>query len=82
VTGIKHTEDEINRAGERVFNLNRAIQLRDGRRGREDDVLSETYFIDREEPPADIFDIYNPERYLPGKGDELIAYKSKAVDRK
>ena len=82
MTGIKYTEDEINRAGERVFNLNRAIQLRDGRRGREDDVLSETYFIDREEPPADIFDIYNPELYLPGKGDELISHKSKAVDRK
>jgi aldehyde:ferredoxin oxidoreductase len=82
VTGIKYTEDEINRAGERVFNLNRAIQLRDGRSCREDDVLSETYFIDREESPADIFDIYNPERYLPGKGDELISHKSKAVDRK
>jgi aldehyde:ferredoxin oxidoreductase len=65
-----------------VFTLNRAIQLRDGRKGREDDVLSETYFIEREEPPADIFDIYNPERYLPGKSDEVISYKGKAVDRK
>ena len=82
VAGITYNEDELNRAGERVFNLNRAIQLRDGRKGREDDVLSETYFIERAEPPADIFDIYNPERYLPGRGDELISHKSKAVDRK
>lgn len=82
VTGVKYNEEELNLVGERVFNLNRAIQLRDGRKGRRDDVLSETYFIDREEPPADIFDIYNPERFLPGKGDELISYKGKAIDRK
>ncbi|MBW2652374.1 MAG: hypothetical protein JRC57_04715 [Deltaproteobacteria bacterium] len=44
-------------------------------------MLSETYFIEREEPPADIFDIYNPERYLPGKGDKLISHKSKSLDR-
>ncbi|MBN1227885.1 MAG: hypothetical protein JXA79_12895, partial [Deltaproteobacteria bacterium] len=72
---------DLSRIGERVFVLNRAIQLRDGRRGRDDDVLSETYFVEREEPPADIFDIYNPERYLPGKGDELISHKSKPLDR-
>ena len=81
VTGREVNEEELSQIGERVFALNRAIQLRDGHRGREDDVLSETYFIEREEPPADIFDIYNPERYLPGKGDELISHKSKALDR-
>lgn len=82
VTGAKYNEEELNLVGERVFNLTRAIQLRDGRKGRCDDVLSETYFIDREEPSADIFDIYNPERFLPGKGDELISYKNRALDRK
>lgn len=82
VTGSEIDEKELSLIGERVFTLNRAIQLRDERKGREDDVLSETYFINREEPPADIFDIYNPERYLPGKGDELISHKGKAVDRK
>ena len=34
-----------------------------------------------EEPPADIFDLYNPERFLPGKDDELISHKKSAVDR-
>jgi len=82
VTGLQINEEELNRVGERVFTLNRAIQLRDGRRGRKDDALSETCFIEREEPPADIFDIYNPDRVLPGKGDELISHKSKALDRK
>ena len=81
VTGREINEKELSQIGERVFTLNRAIQLRDGRKGREDDVLSETYFIEREEPPADIFDIYNPERYLPGEGDKLISRKSKALDQ-
>ncbi|MCX8043812.1 MAG: hypothetical protein N3B18_06780 [Desulfobacterota bacterium] len=81
VTGITVHEEELRKIGERVFNLNRAIQIRDGRRGRMDDVLSETYFIPREEPPADIFDIYNPERLLPGSGHELISLKMKALDR-
>jgi aldehyde:ferredoxin oxidoreductase len=81
VTGRGVSEQELMDIGERVFNLNRAIQLRDGRKGREDDVFSETYFIARVEPPADIFDLYNPERLLPGKGDELIPHKMKAVDR-
>lgn len=81
VTGREINEKELSRIGDRVFTLNRDIQLRDGRKGREDDVLSETYFIEREEPPADIFDIYNPERYLPVKGDKLISHKSKALDR-
>jgi len=82
VTGLAVSEQGLSLTGERVFNLNRAIQLRDGRRGRADDTLSETYFIERDEPPADIFDIYNPERLLPGKADELISHKMKAVDRR
>lgn len=81
VTGLDMNEQDLSHIGERVFNLNRAIQLRDGRKGREDDVLSDTYFIARVEPPADIFDLYNPERLLPGKGDELIPYQMKAVER-
>ncbi len=81
VTGRDISEQGLSEIGERVFNLNRAIQLRDGRKGRADDILSETCFVAREEPPADIFDFYNPERLLPGKGDELISCKMKAVDR-
>ncbi len=81
VVGRDYSEQDLDRIGERIFNLNRAIQLRDGRRGRKDDTLSELCFIAREEPPADIFDMYNPERLLPGKGDELIPHKNKAVDR-
>ncbi len=81
VTGIDITEQELNLIGERVFNLNRSIQIRDGRKGREDDVLSETYFIKRQEPPSDIFDIYNPERFLPNAKGELLSHKDKPLDR-
>jgi aldehyde:ferredoxin oxidoreductase len=81
VTGLDISQQELSCIGERVFNLNRAIQLRDGRKGRQDDVLSETCYVVRQEPPADIFDFYNPERLLPGKGDELLSFKMKAVDR-
>ncbi len=81
VTGNPAGENDLNRAGERIFNLNRAIQLREGRRGREDDILHDICYIEREEPPSDIFDMYNPERNMPGKGDELISRRTKAIGK-
>jgi aldehyde:ferredoxin oxidoreductase len=81
VTGEEYDEARLHRAGERVFNLNRAIHLRDGRKGRSDDCLPETQFIEREERIADVFGIHNPELYLPGAGDEVISRKGKALDR-
>jgi aldehyde:ferredoxin oxidoreductase len=81
VTGREISEEDLCFIGARVFELNRAIMIRDGRKGREEDVLSDSCFISMEEPPADIFDMYNPERFLPGKDDELISHKAAAVDR-
>ena len=81
VTGQDFDEARLHRAGERVFNLNRAIHLRDGRRGRADDCLPETQFIEREERIADVFGIHNPELYLPGAGDEIISRKGRALDK-
>ncbi len=81
VVGRKINEEALDLIGARVFELNRAIMFRDGRLGREEDTLSDSCFISMEEPPADIFDMYNPERYLPGKGDDLISHKKAAVDR-
>ena len=82
VTGREISEEDLYFIGARVFELNRAIMIRDGRKGREEDILSEACFVSMEEPPADIFDMYNPERFLPGKDDELISHKKAAVDRK
>jgi aldehyde:ferredoxin oxidoreductase len=81
VTGHDFDEAGLRRVGERVFNLNRAIHLRDGRRGRADDCLPESQFIERQERIADVFGIHNPELYLPGAGDDIISRKGRALDR-
>lgn len=80
VTGREIDEKELDYIGERIFTLNRAILLREGRKGREDDYLSEHQFIEREALIGDVFGIHNPELLLPGKGDEVISRKGKAVD--
>jgi aldehyde:ferredoxin oxidoreductase len=81
VTGWEIDEKGLEKIGERIFALNRAILLREGRRGREDDYMPESQFIEREEPIGDLFGMNNPELFLPGKGDVIISRKGKAVDR-
>jgi len=81
VTGKEMDETGLNRAGERIFNLHRAILLREGRNGREDDCLTDSQFIEREEPVYDAFGMFNPDLELPGKADEIISRKGKALDR-
>ncbi|MCX5898722.1 MAG: hypothetical protein NTY29_11070 [Proteobacteria bacterium] len=81
VTGQEVSEAELDTLGERIFNLNRAISLREGRKGREDDCLPKTQFIERVEPIADVFGMHNPELLLPGAGDEIISRKGKALDK-
>jgi aldehyde:ferredoxin oxidoreductase len=81
VTGKEFEEEEYDLIGNRLFTLNRMILVREGRKGREDDVLPEFMFIEREEMIADVFGMYNPDLYLPGKEDEVISRKGKAVDK-
>jgi aldehyde:ferredoxin oxidoreductase len=81
VTGHEMDEAALNQAGERIFNLCRAILLREGRNGREDDYLPESQFIAREEPVHDAFGMFNPDLYLPGTGDSVISVKGKALNR-
>jgi aldehyde:ferredoxin oxidoreductase len=80
-TGIDTDEEELNRTGERVFNLYRAILLLEGRKGRQDDYLPESQFTEREEPVFDVFGMFNPDLFLPGAGDEIVSRKGKALDR-
>jgi len=51
VTGIEISEEELNRIGERVYNLERAIMVREGRTRRED-TLHESYFRKTEGSPG------------------------------
>jgi len=81
VTGKEIDEDALNHYGKRIFTLNRAIHLRERRKGREDDCLPETQFIEREERIADVFGMHNPELFLPGSGDEIISRKGKALEK-
>jgi aldehyde:ferredoxin oxidoreductase len=82
VIGKEIDEKELNHIGERIFSLNRAILLREGRKGREDDFLPEFFFEEREERIPDAFGMRNTELFLPGSGDEVISRKGKAVDKK
>ena len=81
VTGIAMDEGMLERAGERIFNLNRAILLQEGRKGREDDYVPESQYIEREEQVYDAFGMFNPDLFLPAAGDEVISVKGKALKR-
>jgi aldehyde:ferredoxin oxidoreductase len=82
VTGKVFGEEEYDLTGNRLFTLNRLILVREGRKGRKSDVLPDFMFIEREEMIADVFGMYNPELFLPGKGAEVTSRKGKAVDKK
>ncbi|MEI6125768.1 MAG: aldehyde ferredoxin oxidoreductase N-terminal domain-containing protein [Pseudomonadota bacterium] len=81
VTGEDVDEKELDHKAERIFTLNRAILLREGRKGKEEDILPEFFFLERDEFIADVFGMYNPQLLLPGSGDEVISRRGKAVDR-
>jgi len=81
VTGTEMDEAKLERAGERIFNLVRAILLREGRKGREDDYVPESQYIERDEQVLDAFGMFNPDLYLPAAGDEVISMKGKALTR-
>lgn len=70
VTGIDTDEAGLNRYGERIFNLQRAILLREGRRPRTDDVVKPFNYTD---PVQSVF--MNPEVIVPGPGDSVIRKK-------
>lgn len=76
VTGNAMDEKGLNRIGERVFNLKRAILVRDGHRGKEDDQLSEfNYNVPLES------DHRNPECLVLGKDGEPVSRKGVVVNR-
>ena len=76
VTGKDIDEEGLNRIGERVFNLERAILVREGHRGREDDRLPDAWHTMPLEG-----DFTNPECIVPGKGDEAVPRIGSMVNR-
>jgi aldehyde:ferredoxin oxidoreductase len=81
MTGLDMDERAFLRSGERSANLCRALYLREGRRGRVDDVLEEFNFttpLHEQDPPVGLF---NADLVLPGKDGELFSRKGETVSR-
>jgi len=82
VTGIDFSESDYDRTGERVFNLTRAINAREGRRGRQHDVLPEFNFTEQlTSDKSNYFFLFNPECVMPGKNGELTSRLNATLDR-
>jgi len=76
VTGIDADEKSLHQYGERIFNLQRAILLREGWRPLVDDVPGEFNFT---QPVYYVF--MNPEVIVPGQGKAVISRKGQVLDR-
>jgi aldehyde:ferredoxin oxidoreductase len=77
ITGRDIDEAGLNLIGERVFNLQRSIFARQGRKGREDDTLLD-YLHDTS--MENMF--FNPDCIVPGKNGEIVSRKGAKIDRK
>ncbi len=76
ITGREFTEKGLYRVGERVMNLQRGIFIREGRRGRQDDTLSDACYT----VPLDA-ERQNPDCLFPGKDGEIISKKGVTFDK-
>jgi aldehyde:ferredoxin oxidoreductase len=76
ITGKEIDTAGLNKIGERIYNLQRAILLRQGSGGRQGDRLMDYL---HEEPLQDVF--FNPECLVPGKDGELVSRQGEIIDR-
>lgn len=76
ITGEKHSEDTIYVLGERIFNLQRAIQVRERQCGREGDILPDFWHTT---PLQESF--LNPNLLAPGPNGQPITRKGSTLDR-
>jgi len=76
ITGKDINEDAFSRIGERIFNLQRAIMIRQGWGGKKGDIIMDYYHA---EPLDSMFK--NPECIAPGKDREQISRKGAILDK-
>ena len=76
ITGRNIDEVEFFEIGERVFNLQRAVLIRQGWKGREDDIIMPYLF---EEPIETTF--FSANCMVPGKNGQMVSRKSTVVDK-
>jgi aldehyde:ferredoxin oxidoreductase len=67
-TGIDYTVEDLNRIGARIFELQRAILLREGHRARRDDLLPEEFH----EQPLEGH-VADPECLVPGSNGQIVS---------
>jgi aldehyde:ferredoxin oxidoreductase len=76
IVGKEIDEDGLYQIGERVFNLQRAILVREGHRGKEFDTLPEfTYRMPLQ------FTAHNLDCLVPGEGGKMITRKGMVLDK-
>lgn len=78
ITGKETDEAGLNSVGERIFNLQRAIQLRQGWLARKDDTLLD-YFFRQPLQEGELF--FNPDCLVPGRDGKAISRKGAVVGR-
>ena len=76
VTGMHTDEAGLDLYGERIFNLQRAVLLREGWKAKDDDVPADFNFTE----PL-VFDPLNPRLIVPGPTEEPVSVKGKVVGR-
>ena len=76
VTGVDTDEAGLDLYGERIFNLQRAILLREGWQAGDDDAPADFNFTD----PL-VFDSLNPRLIVPGPTEEPVSVKGNVLDR-
>jgi aldehyde:ferredoxin oxidoreductase len=76
VTGNKLNEIGLLKFGERIFNQQRAILLREGWNPEKDDMVREFNFTD---PVQSVF--MNSDVLIPGTGDKVLSRKGQTLDR-
>ncbi len=77
VTGNDIGEEDLYERGRRAFNLQRAIMIRDGHRGKADDTIPEVWFS----VPLKS-DAVNPDCLVPGKDGQAVSRRGAVVDRR
>jgi len=77
ITGKETDEAELNKIGERIFNLQRAILLRQGWQGRQDDQLLDYYHTEPLQK-GEIF--WNDDGIVPGENGKITSKIGTVVD--
>jgi aldehyde:ferredoxin oxidoreductase len=78
ITGKETSEAELYRTGERIFNLVRAVQLRQGWGGRDGDRLLD-YFFTHPIQRGEVF--FDPDVIMPGPEGKIISRLGAVLDR-